>query len=679
MHCASPAHRIAPVRGLVCTKCSPAHRIAPVRGGNTAYTQTAPCMFHYLAHGTSHLHGGTSLIGQLDALHVCSDTGSRNTPLITHSPRAVPFLFMPISLAHLDLIRLLFFLLHLQAYQANFRIKYASVIYSGKNYEGVSDPKSIKAIRICDIAFHAFFQDTKQLVAEGVRKDIKRRIAAASTLEEQKQAKSRGKIRIAALKDWLKSSRPLAYGKGTGNETFILLLRAVAEDEIATYKGLNGWEKNARTPFELVESLIDMSKPQNPKPPSAPVLKDGAFLPVLKVAHSAILKILNLDDHDSQLAFLNKMLLLALTVFEVKFVPSHLPQTGVRGGQFVIPVYDHWGHLGVKHSTSSALLLPDPDISFASLVEPETVAYNIAVASDCTAPWEANSLDLYSMKDYLNRTTLPSDFPPPAHSAEPYVNDTYTWVKQHYDGTKHHHHLALLVGIIVATSMIPNIFAPKGLRNSFSSADSPKKVRAVYSTMDWEPRAKKGMTFKPLFVSMVTTFIIALYEQDSPLMRHVTASKKRGLGDPWTDKYCAHSFNSLLFFFTSYSLRSISSFSAQPSRASIMFFSFVSVFSGVKAQVPTKEVILESLGVPTSSLTFQTYISPSNASSRTAALSPLSTPSPSSWARQARRTFVTRSSDFPSDPLLTLLSHFDGCGQILSLIASFHVFPSSRG
>jgi hypothetical protein len=474
------------------------------------------------------------------------------------------------------------------------------------------------------------------------------------------------------LKKWLKSSRPLAYGEGAGNETFILLLRAVAEDEIATYKGLNGWEMNARTPFDLVDSLIDMSKPQDPKPPSAPVLKDGAFLPVLKVAHSAISDIAKPDHPDSRLAFLNKMLLLALTVFDVKFVPSHLPQTGARGGQFVLPVYDHWGHLGVKHSTSPALLLPDPDVSFASLVEPETVAYNIAVASDCTAPWETSSLDLYSMKDYLNRTTLPSDFPPPSRSTEPYVNDTFTWVKQHYDGTKHHHHLALLVGIIVANSMIPNIFIPKGLRESFSSADSPNQVRAVYSTIGWESRAKKGVAFKPLFVSMVTTFIVALYEQESPLMRHVTASKKGGLGDPWTDKYCAHSFNSLLFFFTSYSLRSIFSFSAQPSKASITLFLSVSVFFGVKAQVPTKEVLLEPLGVVTSSPTLLTYIFASNASSRPAALSPLSTPSPFSWARQVLLTSVTRSWDFPSDHLLTLLSRLDRCRQIRFLITYFN-------
>ena len=335
----------------------------------------------------------------------------------------------------------------------------------------------------------------------------------------------------------------MAYGEQGGHETFDLLLKAVAHDDISAYGGLNGWDKNARTPFDLVNSLIDMSRPLNPTAPSAPVLKDGAFLPVLKVAHSAILDIAKPGKPESLVAFLDKMLLLALSLFDVKFVPSHLPQTGTSGRQFVIPVYDHWGHLGVKHSINSALLASDnQEVPFASLVEPETVAYNIAVTSDCTAPWKAASLDLWSMKDILNRTTLPLDFPAPARSAEPYVNDTYAWVMQHYDGTKHHHHLALLVGIIVATSLIPTIFAPQGLRESFASANTPKQVRAVYSTIQWVSRGKKGMTYQPLFISMVTTFIIALYENDSPLMQHVLASSHRGLGTPWTDKYCAPLF-----------------------------------------------------------------------------------------------------------------------------------------
>jgi hypothetical protein len=193
-------------------------------------------------------------------------------------------------------------------------------------------------------------------------------------------------------------------------------------------------------------------------------------------------------------------------------------------------------------------LLPDPDISSLSLVEPETVAYNNAVASDCTAPWTAADKDLLSIKECLNRTLLPDDFEPPSDSREEYVNLTYKFVEENYTGTKPIHHLALLVSIIVASAIIPKIFPPQKLRNLFLSADSHAKVRAIYDDMDWVERNKKGMTDKSIFISMITTFIIAIYEPKSPLMKHMLSSKTRGLGNAWTDKYCAPlSFLSLPF------------------------------------------------------------------------------------------------------------------------------------
>jgi hypothetical protein len=59
---------------------------------------------------------------------------------------------------------------------------FASTINPGTVYRGVQDPKTNRAMRICHVAFDAFFDDTKKLVSEGVRKDIKLRIAAAPSL-----------------------------------------------------------------------------------------------------------------------------------------------------------------------------------------------------------------------------------------------------------------------------------------------------------------------------------------------------------------------------------------------------------------------------------------------------------------------------------------------------------------
>ena len=393
-------------------------------------------------------------------------------------------------------------------------------------------------MRICEIAFEAFFEDTKKLVAEGVRKDIKHRIADVSSPEQRKAALSRGRRREVALKSWLKSKHPLAYGQNGGHETFNLLVRAVVRDEDSASHGLPGWDLNAITPFDFVESLIKMSTEDKPKTPHAPVLRDGTFLPVLKVAHAAILDIAKMDGTVSQTTFLKQKLRQALNVFQVNFFPSHQQQTGSgRGGQYTLPVFNSWGHLGIKDVVGNSLLRPDRAASI-SLIEPETVAYNNAIASDCNAPWNAASLDLVSMKEVLKKTTLPLDFTRPSLSREEYVNDTYRWVKENYDGTKHHHHLALLVSMVVASSLLPRIFLPQDLRQMFVKSHTQEDIRNIYREMDWVERGKKGTTKKSLFVSMITTFIIAIYEKESPLRRHMDKSKNRGLGNPWIDKYC---------------------------------------------------------------------------------------------------------------------------------------------
>ena len=428
-----------------------------------------------------------------------------------------------------------------QSYQALFRIDFASKINPTKAYPDVNNPKSNRALRICEIAFDAFFDDTRQLVADGVRKDIKGRIKAALSPEERKLAVSRGKIRESALKTWLKSKFPLAYGSGVSHDTFKLLVKAVSEDDQVAEYGLRGWDTNALTPSAFVDALVNMSKKEDPEVPFAPVVKLGAFLPVLKVAHASILDIARMDGTVSQLNFLKNMLRLALDVFHVRFFPSHVQRSGSRGAPHKVPVYHSWGHIGCRESAGSSLLLLDPDPYLAVSIEPETIAYNNAVVNDCNAPWAASKLDLLSMKEIINRTSLPLDYGPISSCRDgEYVDATYEWVKRRYDATNHVHHLALLVSIVVSKTILPKIFMPLGRNGLFKKSSSPEDVRKTYNDMKWVTRSgKRGVSMVSVFIAMITTFIIGIYEAESPLRRHL---KKHGLGEPWTKKYCGFLF-----------------------------------------------------------------------------------------------------------------------------------------
>jgi hypothetical protein len=402
----------------------------------------------------------------------------------------------------------------------------------------------VKALHILEIAFDAFFDDTRQLVAEGVRADVAHRISAASSQEELKAAKSSGAIREGYLKSWLKSTRPLAYESEDQVGAFQQLVRAVAPDERSAYYGLPHLTKNATVPSQLVETLIEMSCPVEPKRPGAPIVTNGAFLPTLKIAHQSILSLREESEKQDQIRFLTHMLHLAIKVFRVHFFPAALPGSGAAGRPSVKPVYNSWGNMAIRERAEQAAL--DMDVApVEAMIAPEAVALNNVLAMDCNAEWYANDLDLTTIRDFLKKTRLPTDFKPPLPAKVPYVDDTYDWVVANYDGTKPLHHLALLVSIIVASTMLPKLFMPTGLKNQFQNKSRGEEVWKVYSEIEWVKKDKKGMKDKCYFISMFTTFVIAIYESKSPLRQHMksTAEEKghilvQGLGSAWTTKHC---------------------------------------------------------------------------------------------------------------------------------------------
>lgn len=386
----------------------------------------------------------------------------------------------------------------------------------------------------------------KNLVAEGVRKDIRDRIADVSFGSQAiiDAENAYGKIREDCLVSWLSSESPLAYGRNGGDETYKLLLRAVASTEQLIVEGLPNWHNNSMSPSTFVDNLFDMSKPVRPTQPKAPVIQTGSFLPVLKMAHMAIIALFD-DDDDPAITekYLKNILREALKIFHVHFFPCHLPNTGTRGSPNRKPVWNSWTCLGGRDHLQQVPLddltsysAPSGSSSTRNRVLPETIAVKKALANDCNADWSSEHLTLSTLKEVLNKTSLPIDFTTPS-SDEPYVQETYDWVRANYDGNNTVHHLALIVSIIVATSFLPHIFISKASKNLFKNAKTPAQVRSIYNMLAWEKRdGKKGVTNKKIFIGMITSFIIAIYEEQSPLRTYMASTSHQGLGDAWTSK-----------------------------------------------------------------------------------------------------------------------------------------------
>jgi hypothetical protein len=436
----------------------------------------------------------------------------------------------------IGLLRSLIIYISEQTYQAKFRISYFVEVDPPASYPGLSSTDERRAMRIAEIAFMALFDDTRQLVADGVRSDIASRVLQAETPLQKSKETKRGKDREKYLKEWLKSEQPLKYGHGGGGETFQALLQAVVPAEMDIAYGLPNITDHSMTRSRLVDLLIAMSTPSSPSRPSAPVMKDGTFLPVLKEAHRILLVLSQETTNDSRRSFVSSYFFRAIEHLRISFVPSHPSSPSGPGAPRTKPVFNSWALLGLPQSRPLHHPLPQPSAYPSSSQQAADVALASTLASDSNSEWFVKPITLATLHTVLHKTSLPADFAAVSHGKEEYVTNTYNWVRANYDGTNTIHHFALVVSII-ASSLIPRLFMPKDVKSHFLGADSREGVRKAYHTVPWVIREKKGMADASIFISMFTTFIIALYEPTSPLRQHIDQSPRKGLGNAWTDKH----------------------------------------------------------------------------------------------------------------------------------------------
>lgn len=115
-----------------------------------------------------------------------------------------------------------------------------------------------------------------------------------------------------------------------------------------------------------------------------------------------------------------------------------------------------------------------------------------------------------------------------------YVEHTYNWVKDHYDGTRPLHQTAMLIAIVFS-KILPRIFNHTKSTNPSQGMTVTQVVRnAPWTTTTSDNR--KGFTFPGPFVIMMSTFIIAIYEEQSPLRRYMAANGN-SMGSKWCRKH----------------------------------------------------------------------------------------------------------------------------------------------
>ncbi|KAF8804746.1 hypothetical protein BYT27DRAFT_7259216 [Phlegmacium glaucopus] len=177
-----------------------------------------------------------------------------------------------------------------------------------------------------------------------------------------------------------------------------------------------------------------------------------------------------------------------------------------------------------------------------------TVVATSRANQDPSAPWSIPS-NLCGMGALWEKNVLPSQWNISAASLSKaeeveYLEATYLWVQDNFDGKKTHHRLGLVIAIMFS-QLLPNIGYPKtpGTNISFDLTSDilTRKIRDV----EWILPSHKGVSQREPFITMMSTAIIALLDSGSPFRRYL-ANNNNTFGAPWTDKHgakCMTPFN----------------------------------------------------------------------------------------------------------------------------------------
>jgi hypothetical protein len=414
-------------------------------------------------------------------------------------------------------------ILSLQAYEAAFRIRHVLAHCSQTLRSDISDDSLRKGVIIADMALDMYFNDVKAIVATGVDANIQELSANADDSDIGNFIKP--KDRRASLAAWMKVVHPLDYGQNA----FTHLVKAIAStlDDIST--GLPNLEMQRMSLESFASLLYDMGQEDAGSGVEAPILSKGQFLPVLKVA---IKSIGSLAPLVSRKKFVICALGKAAEFNKIHFIPWSQPQHG-PGRRAKTPVWNSWMQLGAP-PPAQGNAGTCVSLGSAGMAQVALAAQKRAEAADTNADWTAGDVNLDNLHLMLERTKLPSDWEIPTECSEQ-TKATYLWFKNHYDRCNVAHHLGIIIAIILSRNL-PNLFAPDDTTFKLEGKNRIQ-TREIARAAPWVTKpGRRGMKEPSVFLSMFSTFIAALYCEESPLREDMKLNNG-AMGKNWTDKH----------------------------------------------------------------------------------------------------------------------------------------------
>lgn len=366
----------------------------------------------------------------------------------------------------------------------------------------------------------------KKDIIKFIQTEVKKNISALETSEEDGDHLT-AKTLKADLTKWNNVGSPLDYANG------VLLMRLVNPDGTslppASEPRLNIDSFSQRLVTLAIEEKLT----------GAPFISKAQFQHVLPCAVQKLLDFGSRlkEDPSAHAADCIKRAILSIKLHMLPWSPPHPP--GTRGRPHVAPSLNAWVTFGAMDPTTTSIPLRPREHRSAAMQSTMDQLQN----SDQNAPWSAIPLRVSDLHKYLSRRVLPDDYKPPTIHASPdgstHVKDTYEYIARNIDLVKPLHRLSLLLAIIFS-KVCPNVFTEASTAD-LTSRDlhhSDVSAQEYLNTLPWLNRldaGKRGNTQRDSYLSMVTTYILAIYDPNSPI--RVYHNQKGQFGRWWTEKH----------------------------------------------------------------------------------------------------------------------------------------------
>ncbi|KAF8121160.1 hypothetical protein EV363DRAFT_1302449 [Boletus edulis] len=376
---------------------------------------------------------------------------------------------------------------------------------------------------VFEVAFKIYIEDVKEFVKNAVQKELE-----PLSRSRDFAVKQSARERRVLLKTWMAARYPLGY-EAHEIAQLIAVLAPWQRNDPAQPRNRDdmaplalpappggGWSRS-----QFVDAVLKgASKRRAP-----PFIQHGMFKHTISEAIDLVGDLVRtqrpLWTHDPDQAKDLMKAIMVKAVQELKI--NHVPWVEVadgpraRGRPSTHITHTVWLPLGEAEpkrlATTNRVLLDVGRAKEAKLLE----SCDQIALRDAQTIWSATRHRLTNYHKVLHKQCLPSEWAYKNASIQPkdtLSKDVYTWLPETYDPINKPLHALAMVISLVFSGMLPMCFPQTNF--SAEGVTSMPRLADMLANMPWVSREKKGATIPGPFITMVTAFIIALMDPESP-------------------------------------------------------------------------------------------------------------------------------------------------------------------